>query len=166
MTGNPAMSESREKAGDHGQRSAGAVTTGDPRAEIDAGKHTKGPWRACQNGECSCKVVSSEKHPIANVVSGKWGDDFPAIRLVGDSSLNMKAEAYMEQFTYGEIYPAVAAANARLIAAAPDLLEAVEELLATHPAAYRDPGAIDNRTDNAVRIARLALSRAREGGQP
>lgn len=56
-----------------------------------------------------------------------------------------------------------AAANARLIAAAPDLLEAVTELLATHPAAYREPNAIDNRTDNAVRIARAAIAKATGG---
>jgi len=51
-------------------------------------------------------------------------------------------------------------ANARLIAAAPDLAEAVRELLATHPAAYREPGKIDNRTDNAVKIARAAIAKA------
>lgn len=55
--------------------------------------------------------------------------------------------------------------NARLIAAAPDLLESVQELLATHPAAYRDANKIDNRTDNAVRIARAAIAKA-EGRQP
>jgi len=48
----------------------------------------------------------------------------------------------------------------RLIAAAPDLAEAVRELLATHPAAYRDPGPIDNRTDNAIKIARAAIAKA------
>ena len=51
-------------------------------------------------------------------------------------------------------------ANARLIAAAPDLAEAVRELLATHPAAYREPRKIDNRTDNAIRIARAAIAKA------
>lgn len=53
-----------------------------------------------------------------------------------------------------------AVANASLMAAAPDLLEAVRELLATHPAAYREPNSIDNRTDNAVRIARAAVAKA------
>lgn len=51
-------------------------------------------------------------------------------------------------------------ANGALFATAPDLLEAVQELLATHPAAYRKPNAIDNRTDNAVRIARAAIAKA------
>ena len=51
-------------------------------------------------------------------------------------------------------------ANARVAAAAPELLEAVRELLATHPAAYRDPNPIDNRTDNAVRIGCAAIAKA------
>jgi|KBSMisStaDraftv2_1062788.scaffolds.fasta_scaffold808231_3 hypothetical protein len=51
-------------------------------------------------------------------------------------------------------------ADARLRDAASDLAEAVRELLATHPAAYREPGKIDNRTDNAIRIARAALTKA------
>jgi hypothetical protein len=41
-----------------------------------------------------------------------------------------------------------------------ELMVAVRELLATHPAAYRHPHKIDNRTDNAVRIARAAYRRA------
>ena len=59
-------------------------------------------------------------------------------------------------------YPGIpeSEANARLIAAAPDLAEAVRELLATHPAAYREPGKIDNRTDNAVKIARASIAKA------
>lgn len=38
------------------------------------------------------------------------------------------------------------------------LVEAITELLATHPAAYRDANKIDNRTDNAVKIAKAALA--------
>jgi hypothetical protein len=41
--------------------------------------------------------------------------------LIG-GSLNRKAEAYMEQAGYGNIPEEVARANARLIAAAPELL--------------------------------------------
>lgn len=56
-------------------------------------------------------------------------------------------------------------ANAALIVRAVNsydaLIEAVIELLATHPAAYREAGSIDNRTDNAVRIARAALAGAK-----
>lgn len=49
----------------------------------------------------------------------------------------------------------------RQMFAASDLYEAVIELLATHPAAYRDAGPIENRTDNAVKVARAALAKAR-----
>ncbi len=52
-------------------------------------------------------------------------------------------------------------ANARLIAAAPDLLEAVVELLATHLASIRSVSeTIDNRTDAAIRLARAAIAKA------
>ena len=60
--------------------------------------------------------------------SRKWGDDYPAIRLVGSSSLDMKAEAFMEQITYGEVNEETATANARLIAAAPKMLAALQEI--------------------------------------
>lgn len=89
--------------------------------------HTPGPWHACHDGECSCKIVSCAYYPIARITVGKWGDDYPALRLVGTSSLDTKAEAYMEQITYGEIGDDTATANARLIAAAPDLLKALKE---------------------------------------
>ena len=64
-------------------------------------KHTPGPWSACNKGKCCCKMVTSKDHPIATIEHGKWGDDYPSIRLVG-GSIERKAEAYMEQITYGE----------------------------------------------------------------
>jgi hypothetical protein len=84
---------------------------------------TQGPWSSCDT--CKCTAVNSEDGPVANVVKGKWGDDFPAIRLVGNSSLDMKAEAYMEQFTYGEISEELALANRALIREAPSDLAAL-----------------------------------------
>ena len=86
---------------------------------------TPGPWKACNGGECSCFIVSGADYPVAKVVCGKWGDDYPALRLVGPTSLEQKVEAYMEQITYGEIDPAEAKANALLIAAAPRMREAL-----------------------------------------
>lgn len=74
-----------------------------------------GPWHSCGDGECSCKIVSTADHPVAQIVHGDWGDDYPSIRVVG-CSLEAKAEAYMEQITYGHIPDEVATANARLIA--------------------------------------------------
>ena len=89
-------------------------------------EYTKGPWRACRNGECSCKQVWCANNPVAEVVAGKWGDDYCSIRIVGETSLDLKAEAYMEQVTYGEIPEKEAIANAHLIAAAPDMYEALK----------------------------------------
>ena len=47
-------------------------------------------------------MVWCDHYPVATVTSGKWGDGDPAIRLVG-TSLDAKAEAYMDQITYGEL---------------------------------------------------------------
>ena len=85
--------------------------------------YTKGEWKACQNGKCRCKQIWCDDYPIATVNSGKWGDDYPSIRLVGESSLDLKAEAFIEQITYGKIPENIARANALLIAAAPDLYQ-------------------------------------------
>jgi len=103
-------------------------------------KYTKGPWHACQNGECSCKRVWCDDNPVAEVIAGKWGDDYCSIRIVGESSLDLKAEAYMEQITYGEIPEKEAIANANLISAAPDMYEAlknINELLEEIAPAFR-----------------------------
>lgn len=89
--------------------------------------HTPGPWTVCGDGKCSCKTIHCGDFPIAQVTHGPWGDDYPAIRLVGTCSLDMKAEAYMEQFAYGEVSEPLARANARLIAATPDLASAAQQ---------------------------------------
>lgn len=72
------------------------------------------PWTLCGD-KCNCGVISGEHHPVAKVFSGKWGDDYPDIRLVGESSLNLKAEPFMNQITYGEIPLEKARANAAFI---------------------------------------------------
>ncbi|MFN6952496.1 MAG: hypothetical protein ACK4NE_07870 [Albidovulum sp.] len=92
-------------------------------------RHTPGPWHACKDGACTCKVVWCADHPIADVASGEWGDEYPAIRL-DQEGIGAKAEAYLERLVYGSIDPTVAAANARLIAAAPDMLETEQKLAA------------------------------------
>lgn len=80
------------------------------------GAATPRPWNACRDGKCSCHQIWSADHPVAEVASGKWGDEYPSIRLVGPS-LNLKAEAYMEQISYGEISVESSEANAALIVA-------------------------------------------------
>ncbi len=86
-------------------------------------------WHACDDGECPCKQIWADDYPVATVSVGKWGNDFPAIRLVGNSSWEMKAEAYMEQITYGEISEEIAAANIRLIAQAPRMAELLKRMV-------------------------------------
>lgn len=87
-------------------------------------KFTPGPWHTCGNGQCKCKQIWSNEHPVAQITSGKWGDDYPSLKVSGPS-LQLKVEAVMEQITYGEVDEETAVANARLIAAAPDLLAAL-----------------------------------------
>lgn len=105
---------------------------------------TKGDWRACQNGECTCMRLSGKDHPIAKFDSGSWGDSYPAIRLVGDSSFDMKAEAYIEKMPYGDIPAEQAKANLLLTEllhnAAPALLavvKAAQKTLKHHGSAQR-----------------------------
>ena len=74
---------------------------------------TPGPWGSCPDDGCKCSAIMSPDYPVAEVTKGAWGDDFPAVRLVGESSLNMKAEAYMEQITYGEVSEQQFLANRR-----------------------------------------------------
>ena len=98
-----------------------------------AKESTPGPWNVCNKGDCSCKAIWCADNPIAEVTVGDWGDDYPSVRLVG-SSLELKAEAYMEQITYGTIDEKVAKSNARYIVAAvnslPALIAEVERLRA------------------------------------
>ena len=126
--------------------------------------HTPGPWTACHNGLCKCKVVSGADHPIAQIVSGEWGDDYPNIRLVaGQAGMGMVAEAYMDRIIYGEIDEEVAVANARLIAAAPDLLAACE--VAEVVLAITSHGSLFQleQQEEVLSRVRAAIARARGG---
>lgn len=100
-------------------------------------KFTKGPWRSCNDGDCSCMVIwggeatedNDGTHPVARVESETWGDSYPAIRNVdGGGMSGTKAEAYLEHIVYGTIPEEMAKANAKLIAAAPDLFNALSVL--------------------------------------
>jgi hypothetical protein len=99
----------------------GADTEAEPAAAF-----TPGPWSHHADIACKCGTIGSEDHPIAKVYSGDWGDDFPTIQIEG-GSLERRAVAVMEQITYGHINQSVADANARLIAAGPDVLNALQE---------------------------------------
>lgn len=68
-------------------------------------------------------MVACDHYPVATVTVGDWGDDFPAVRLTSTNPLDAKVEAYMEQYTYGTVSEELAMANARLIAAAPEMYD-------------------------------------------
>jgi len=91
--------------------------------------HTPGPWKECghERKPCQCGQVWSETAdvPVAKVERGEWGDRYPAIRVDENTG---KAEAYMEFASYGTIPEEFADANTWLIAAAPDLLDACEQV--------------------------------------
>lgn len=87
--------------------------------------HTPGPWHSCKSGDCVCKIISCADFPIAKVTAGEWGDEYPSIRVIGPS-MDAKAEVYIERVAYGSVGEEMAKANCRLIAAAPDLLAALQ----------------------------------------
>jgi hypothetical protein len=93
-------------------------------------KWTPGPWHACKSGNCKCGFVSCDDYPVAKVTRGEWGDTWPSIRIVGETSLDLKAEPFMDGCMYGSVNDETAIANAKLIAAAPDMAEALRPFAA------------------------------------
>lgn len=122
-------------------------------------EHTEGPWTYCgaDRGGCQCMMVLCRDHPVAKIISGDWGDDYPAIRLTGHCTLDAKAEAYMAQFTYGHIDEKEAKANAYLIAAAPELLKAAQ--IAWELLRYQ-PRQVTPETDTARKLLEAAIAKA------
>lgn len=85
-------------------------------------KGTKGEWHISSNGD-----ISGDEHPICSVQYGVWGDSYPTLKIEG-LSLERKCVPVMEMIEYGEIPKEESEANSNLIAAAPDLLEALKDL--------------------------------------
>jgi len=119
--------------------------------------HTPGPWQACGDGNCSCGQVWSRPadQPVARA-NTVWGDDL--------------------EHPYGEIPAEEMHANARLIAAAPDLLEACLPLDAQLTMALSSFGAAERAlggplTDEdavtvsigLLRAIRAAIAKATQG---
>lgn len=79
-------------------------------------KHTEGPWQACNNGECLCGMIWSVKsdcpvavHTHMNILSNCEKDE--------GYNLGAGISNQSEEFK----------ANVKLVAAAPELLEALVE---------------------------------------
>ena len=125
-------------------------------------KFTPGPWSACNEGKCKCKIISSNEDHVCTVISGEWGDTWPALRLVGDGRFDMKAEAYIETDAYGSIPEEVAIANARLIASAPDLLAALKKIVEMNRQTAEDQYGDANKAEGwaCVTTARAAIAKA------
>lgn len=99
---------------------------------IEAVKVPEGlPWTACRDGECQCMTISDDHGPVAEVTCGKWGDTYPALRIV-DGELSQHAEPYIEMIEYGEISKQLATDRARYIVASanayPQLIEENKKL--------------------------------------
>lgn len=97
-------------------------------------KHTPGPWHVVPYGDGNQKVVCSDE-------AGNW-----RIAFMATSSGSREELAEIK-------------ANARLIAAAPELLEALKDLV-TSVEALRVVG-----LDKEIELARAALSKAEGSGQ-
>lgn len=98
---------------------------------------TPEPWSACRGGECSCGMIWGGDSHIASVISGDWGDTFPAIRLSGEhvpgsctGELSLKAS--IEMVVYGTIPPEQAKANAARIVACVNAMLGIDD-----PEAFR-----------------------------
>jgi len=91
-------------------------------------KHTALPWILGHDGT----DIGCPSHPICDLTRGEWGDYFPSIRLVGETSLDIKAEAFMDGLPYGCVPVEESKANAEFIVRACnshyELLEALEDL--------------------------------------
>jgi hypothetical protein len=126
--------------------------------------HTPGPWKTCGANEdrCKCCQIFSipADIPVAIASIGKVGDDYPSIRFMnGDrpGTIGARVEAYMDQIPYWDVSEEQAFANARLIAAAPELLAMLKSLSAV----FNDR----NFTDRAGYGPRIdALIAKAEGG--
>ena len=108
-------------------------------------RFTPGPWRFLEGKDYD--EGANVGRPLT--VCGGNNDDLANVYSADDSTVSVSR--------------AEAVANAHLIAAAPDLYEALELLLATPEIADADPRDKDEETQIAERKARAALRKARGG---
>lgn len=93
-------------------------------------KHTPLPWTLCDDGgRYLCLTIDGEHHPVLKIYQGKWGDTYPALRHVGQGSLDQKWEPYIEMIEYGEIPHEIAIANAKFVIRAVNSHDALVDAL-------------------------------------
>lgn len=131
---------------DNNRPSSQRDLSGDRRVPMT--NHTPGPWHECNNGRCSCGLVWS--------IPG----DFPVCTVSDDKRHNLQVIAVAHEhmadapdLIYQTLPREQCVANARLIAAAPDMLAALRTML----------NAIGNypvtSVDEAERIALAVLAK-------
>lgn len=98
--------------------------------------HTPGPWAARREFSSLC-IVDAQGDYIADIHD----------RETYDENLEVEDESASE---------AEASANARLIAAAPDMKDAIKDVLHFH-----DSGGHEGDLDEALRLCRAAIAKAR-----
>ena len=105
-------------------------------------KHTQGPWHTTEPN-----AINGKRFICTEPADGVF---YTVAITMGDAAWSHIDDA----------------ANARLIAAAPDLLDALRKLLLEHDAiSMQRDGTIDDRWPNAARIARAAIANATGGEQ-
>ena len=115
---------------------------------MKSANHSRGPWHACGNGGCHCKMIWTDNDHIATCVSGDWGDRINGKLMV----------------TYGHIPEDVARANARLIAAVPDLLFACKiSLLVLMGGPKKNKKICKGDKTFCVGVLRKAIAKAYDG---
>ena len=116
-------------------------------------EHTKGPWTACRDGECSCGQVWSKPadRPVAMIETGEWGDTYWECE---------DGEAVRREIPYGPALPREQEiANARLIAKAPKMYEALE-IIAHNLSPNGSKAQTHNQLSYAIGVAVQAIAKA------
>lgn len=125
------------------------------------GGYTKGPWEWC---DCpvNCGFIHSGDQQVAQVTFGNWGDEYATLKQEG-TSIEGRFQAVTDMIVYGSVPVDEAKANARLIAAAPDLYEALQGLIDALPSA-EEMAATGQVEGPGLVAARAALAKAKAGG--
>lgn len=119
-------------------------------------QHSPGPWKACQNGECPCGHTWSIP------------DDFPVCTVLNEGGINVRHAvaivhthmADAPDIIYATLSAERAKANLHLIAAAPELFEALKALCEVY-----EHGADNEQHENDVLDDALAALRAATEGR-